>query len=285
MHKFWFRLKKYKLIECAMIKTFLINSWTITNITPEPKLNLADFLIKYWDVIVANPIFFISTAFAFLGLGFYTGKLVYGTITNITKERLEAARDDLGRLEKAKKDESETVARLQAELKKCFKDRGHILHAPVFKNGTAEGSAETNESKKSSVKVNSGIEIADSFFLSIPHRNLEDALVDAKKNEKLVFAVIYDETHPKFSKLSYSLGYFMEYHTTKSLVDEYFVSAIIKASDEQAASLIPSDDPLENCLWVVLTPEGEILRREGVYANPDEGLKRVRAVMASAGKV
>jgi hypothetical protein len=36
---------------------------------------------------------------------------------------------------------------------------------------------------------------------------------------------------------------------------------------------------LELCLWVVLNSAGEILRREGVYADADEGMKRVREVI------
>ena len=96
-----------------------------------------------------------------------------------------------------------------------------------------------------------------------------------------MFAVIYDEKHPKQSKLNFSLGYFMEYHTTKKLVDEYFVTVLLKASDKEANKLIPEDDPLENCLWVVMKADGQIIRREGVYANPDEGLKRVREVIKS----
>lgn len=43
--------------------------------------------------------------------------------------------------------------------------------------------------------------------------------------------------------------------------------------------LIPADDPLENCLLTVMSPDKTILLQEGVYANPDEGLKRVREVI------
>lgn len=43
---------------------------------------------------------------------------------------------------------------------------------------------------------------------------------------------------------------------------------------------MPDDDPLESALLVVLGQSGEILRREGVYANPDEGMKRVRSIIA-----
>jgi Restriction endonuclease len=117
------------------------------------------------------------------------------------------------------------------------------------------------------------------FFLRPPHDSLETAMAEATERGVLVFVVIYDPEHPTNSKLEHSLGYFLEYQTTKRLVDQHFV-AIVGASDEPALqALVPEDDPLECCLWVVMTASGAILKREGVYANPEEGLKRVRAVI------
>lgn len=123
---------------------------------------------------------------------------------------------------------------------------------------------------------------ANRFFLRPPHDDLKSAQAEAAERDGLVFAVIYDPAHPTRSKLDFSLGYFMEYQTTKRLVDQYFV-AVVGPSDQPAlGALVPEDEPLELCLWVVMTPEGAILRREGVYANSDEGMRRVRAVVAQA---
>jgi hypothetical protein len=117
------------------------------------------------------------------------------------------------------------------------------------------------------------------FFLRVPFSSLDGVLAEAKRRDVPVFAVIYDPDHPTQSKLYYSLGYFMEYHTTKRLVDDHFVVALLPVSNPEARQLVPENDPLENCLWVVLSPDGGLIRREGVYANPDEGLKRVREVV------
>jgi hypothetical protein len=118
------------------------------------------------------------------------------------------------------------------------------------------------------------------YFLRQPHDNLTTAKAEARERKLAIFVVIFDAEHPTHSKIDFSLGYFMEYQTTKRLVDQYFVTVVGPSSMPDLASLVPATDPLENCLWVVLTPEGEILRREGVYANPDVGLERVRAVVA-----
>ena len=124
------------------------------------------------------------------------------------------------------------------------------------------------------------VALDSSFFLRPPYDSLESATLAARESGKLIFAVIYDENHPKLSQISYSLGYFMGYQTTKRLVDDNFVAVLLKASNQQAKSLVPTDDPLENCRWVVLNARGQVLRSEGVYANSDEGLKRVREVLA-----
>lgn len=119
------------------------------------------------------------------------------------------------------------------------------------------------------------------FFIEEPHSSLGEAKRISKSEGKPIFLIIYDEGHPSKSKLYYSLGCFMDYFTTKRLVQDHFITALVPNTDEDAASLIPPDDPLENCLWVVLDPSGGIIRREGVYANPDEGLKRVRTVVST----
>ena len=117
------------------------------------------------------------------------------------------------------------------------------------------------------------------FFLREPHADLAVALREAGGRKSPVFCVIFDPAHPTRSKLNYSLGYFMEYQVTKRLVDEHFVAVVGPSSAAELSRMVPDDDPLELCLWVVLDPSGRILRREGVYANPDEGLKRVREVI------
>lgn len=119
------------------------------------------------------------------------------------------------------------------------------------------------------------------FFIREPHETISGALQEARESAKPIFLVIYDQDHPSQSKLYYSLGCFLDYFTTKKLVNDHFVSALVPLSSSGAKDLVPQDDPLENALWVVLSSEGKILLREGVYANPDEGLKRVRSVIGS----
>lgn len=118
------------------------------------------------------------------------------------------------------------------------------------------------------------------FFISEPFRNLQEAKDESRKTGKPLFIVIYDEEHPTTSKLDYSLGCFLDYFATKKLLQQHFVCALLPASASGVREYVPADDPLENALLVVTSPAGEVLRREGVYANPDEGLKRVRSVIA-----
>lgn len=121
--------------------------------------------------------------------------------------------------------------------------------------------------------------IINKFFLRAPHHNLANGLKEAAERGLLAFVVVFDPAHPQHSRLDFSLGYFMDYQTTKRLVDQYFVPIVGPSDDSQFSALVPEDDPLENCLWVVLDPSGVVIRRESVYANPGEGMKRVRKVV------
>jgi hypothetical protein len=116
------------------------------------------------------------------------------------------------------------------------------------------------------------------FFLGQVMESLPLAKEIASAKKMPIFMVVYDDNHPTKSKLNFSLGYFLEYDTTKRLVRDHFVQVVQPLSPD-VVQYIPADDPLENCLLVVLSPSGTIIRREGVYANPDEGLKRTRELI------
>lgn len=120
------------------------------------------------------------------------------------------------------------------------------------------------------------------FFARAPHTEWEAAKIEAFERKIPMFIVIYDAEHSSHSRIDYSLGHFMDYDITKRLVDQHFVPVVGPSSDDQFGVLVPEDDPLENCLLVIMQPDGTVMRREGVYANPDEGLRRVRAVIASS---
>ena len=92
-----------------------------------------------------------------------------------------------------------------------------------------------------------------------------------------VFVVVYDDKHRLLSKLDYTLGYFMEYEATKTLVHERFVVAVIPVSDGK--HLVPAG-ALEVARWFLLDKEGEILDQRDVDANPDEGLKAITSLTA-----
>ncbi len=118
------------------------------------------------------------------------------------------------------------------------------------------------------------------FFINEPSYSIKEGLTKAKTEDKLLFIVIYNERHPSKSKLFYSLGCFMDYFTTKQLVEDHFVTALVPSTDPDSKELIPENDPLENCRWIVLDSDKQVIKSEGVYANSDEGLKRVRSVIA-----
>lgn len=113
------------------------------------------------------------------------------------------------------------------------------------------------------------------FFRTTPFASLAEAMAEAKRVDRRVFAVVYDHKHRLLSKLDYTLGYFMEYEATKNLVDEHFVVAVVPVSDGK--HLVPAGT-LEVARWFLLDKDGDILDQQDVYANPDEGLKVVTSL-------
>jgi predicted ATPase len=117
------------------------------------------------------------------------------------------------------------------------------------------------------------------YFFGRHSVDLDEAFARAREEHRPVFMVIYDSKRPSQSKLQYSLGYFMEYDTTKQLVQANFVQALLDVHAAGVRQYVPADDPLENCLLVLAAPTGKILRQETVYANPDEAMIRVREMV------
>lgn len=118
------------------------------------------------------------------------------------------------------------------------------------------------------------------FFFGKVYDRLDKALAESDKSNKPVFLVIFDGQHSKRSRLDWALGYFMEYDTTKKLVNQHFVQALVDKNKENVNAYIPQNGPLETCLLVIIN-KGHIVRQETVYANMDEGTKRVRATIKS----
>jgi len=118
------------------------------------------------------------------------------------------------------------------------------------------------------------------YFNSRPFTNLALASAFAKEQGKPLFLVIFDSASPTYSQLNYLLGSFLEHQETKNLVEQNFVAAVVPSTQPETAALIPPDNALEKALWVVVGLDGSLLARETVYANGEEGLKRVRRLVS-----
>lgn len=114
------------------------------------------------------------------------------------------------------------------------------------------------------------------YFQGKVFTDINEAMYASQKQKKPLLIVIYDGNLPTKSKLDYSLGYFTEYDTTKKIINNNFIQALINKQTNNVEELIPLDDPLENCLLVIIDKTGKRRFSEGVYANPDEGLNRTR---------
>jgi hypothetical protein len=79
-------------------------------------VNLVKFFADQWSLVSSAPAAFATYAVLLFGVGFAAGRLFYGTVTDVAKARLEAARDDLARLERRAADESKEASFLRTEV-------------------------------------------------------------------------------------------------------------------------------------------------------------------------
>jgi hypothetical protein len=119
-------------------------------------------------------------------------------------------------------------------------------------------------------------ELFNRFFSGQVFNHFFQARKQSQETNVPVFLVVFDQDNPKKSRIDYYLRWFMEYDSTKQLVEENFIQVLASSTDEGVSEYIPLDDPLEHCLLLVLTPNGEIIRRKGVPGNPDDALNFVR---------
>jgi serine/threonine-protein kinase len=117
------------------------------------------------------------------------------------------------------------------------------------------------------------------YFRGVVYDNLEDAQAAAIRDQRPVFLIVFDSTKPKKSEIEHALGYFMQRQSTKDEVARHFVQAIVDVHRLRDRNLVPAEETLESCLWLVLDLKGRSHITESVYANPDEGAKRVHAAV------
>ena len=129
---------------------------------------------------------------------------------------------------------------------------------------------------KSEITIDTEQSLESDYFKGKVFSDFVKAQKVSIEKTKPIFMVIYDNQNPTKSKISYSLKYFTEYETTKNLIHDNFIQVLLDKEASGIKQYIPIDEPLENCLLVILTPDNEIIKSEGVYANPDEGLKRIK---------
>jgi|GEM_PF-1421663 len=165
---------------------------------------------------------------------------------------------------------NEIVHNIESTITKADAEEAQNLAKEIFSN--------TGNREPENIKTE------NKYFLGKVFIDLIQAKELSNKLKKPLFIVIYDKTHPKLSKLDYSLGYFMEYETTKKLVNNNFVQVLIESEKPGVKELISPEEPLENCLLTILTPDNKILRQEGVYGNPDEGLRRTKEIIEKWNK-
>lgn len=237
--------------------------------------DILKLLLDNWRIVEAYPIAFAVCAALFLLLGDWLAKLVYKKKLKLSKARLDSVQEELTYLERVLADERDDCYFYRADAGALRADIERLSAILMGENDADKSAID----KQIARKVQTSVLLSANLFSRQPGHSIGAALKKAALMDKLVFVIIYDAEHPTKSNLSYALGHFLQYQTTRKLVDKHFFCVLAEHSGETAKTLVPPEDALENCRWVVLNTAGEVLRSESLKANPDEGLRRTREVL------
>jgi hypothetical protein len=122
------------------------------------------------------------------------------------------------------------------------------------------------------------------FFDGTASTSLEKAKELSKKSGKPVFAVVYSPTADRTPGMrqsgssSWALGYFMELPQTRALLRDNFEVALVTIKQPGVTEVLGNILPAKPWL-VVLTPDGDVMEKQEIYANPTVGLKIVTEIL------
>lgn len=236
-------------------------------------------LVDNWHLVDAWPLPFVVGAVLFFGLGYALAVFGYKKKRKAIKADAARIQDELAHLERVLADERDEYYFYRAEAGALRADIERMSAILAGENPLATDAHKSAIHKQIASKAKTSVLLCANFFNRQPEHSIMAAMKKAAVVHKLVFVIIYNPAHPTKSNLSYALGHFLQYQSTRKLVDKNFICVLVEGTDDMAKNLVPPDDALNNCRWVVLTAAGEVLRSESLSANPDEGLRMTRQVL------
>jgi len=115
-------------------------------------------------------------------------------------------------------------------------------------------------------------------FGVMPGRDLDNAIKRAGQANKRVFLVFWN-SNEKGNYPGLEMKYFAEREETKKLLKDNFILVLLDRKHQDVKKYIP-DGNIEKAQWVLIGPDGKVIKQEAVYGNPDVGLKTVKELIA-----
>lgn len=115
-------------------------------------------------------------------------------------------------------------------------------------------------------------------FDTTPGRDMDAALKRAEKEKKRVFLATYDPKEGgNFPGLD--IKYFTDLQETKKLLKDNFILVLLLKGHKDLAKFKPSGNT-EKAYYVLVSSSGQVIKSDKMAANPEEGLKIVKELVA-----
>jgi len=119
---------------------------------------------------------------------------------------------------------------------------------------------------------------ARATFGIVPGNDLTSALKRAEQSKKPVLLFFWNSKE-KGNYPGLEMKYFAERQETKKLLKDNFILVLLDRDHSQVKKYIPAGN-IEKAQWVLIAPDGHVLKQEAVYGNPDVGLKTIKDLVA-----
>lgn len=120
---------------------------------------------------------------------------------------------------------------------------------------------------------------ARSAFGTTPGRDLDAALKRAQKDSKRVFVAVYD---PKgdYNDQGLQIKYFTDLEETKKLLKDNFIIVLLPRDHKDLAKYAGGGNT-ERPYYILLSPTGTKIKQDNLVANPADGLRRTKEIVAT----
>ena len=116
-------------------------------------------------------------------------------------------------------------------------------------------------------------------FGTAPSRDLVSALKRASTAQKSILLFMHDP-RGNYDDQGLQIKYFTDLVETKKLLKDNFILVLLPVGHKELARYVTPDDNMERPMFFLIKPDGTLVKKGLAVANPTDGLRIVKELVA-----